>query len=70
MEDVYLGKKLDYSQVPSPCFVLDEARLRKNMEILDDIQKRGHVNHLRLKRVQFLAQLSAYPKLPRRSHRL
>ena len=36
-------KKLDYSQVPSPCFVLDEARLRRNMEILDDIQKRGNV---------------------------
>ena len=36
-------KKLDYTQVPSPCFVLDEARLRRNMEILDDIQKRGNV---------------------------
>ena len=36
-------KTLDYSQVPSPCFVLDEARLRRNMEILDDIQKRGNV---------------------------
>lgn len=36
-------KKIDYSQVPSPCFVLDEARLRRNMEILDDIQKRGNV---------------------------
>ena len=36
-------KTLDYSQVPSPCFVLDEARLRHNMEILDDIQKRGNV---------------------------
>lgn len=34
---------LDYSQVPSPCFVLDEARLRRNMEILNDIQKRGNV---------------------------
>ena len=34
---------LDYSQVPSPCYVLDEARLRKNMEILDDIQKKTGV---------------------------
>lgn len=39
----YLWPMLDYSQVPSPCFVLDEARLRRNMEILDDIQKRGNV---------------------------
>lgn len=31
---------LDYTQVPSPCFVLDEKRLVRNMEILDDIQKR------------------------------
>ena len=30
---------LDYTQVPSPCFVLEEKRLVKNMEILDDIQK-------------------------------
>jgi len=34
---------LDYSQVPSPCFVLDETRLRRNMEILDDIQKKTGV---------------------------
>lgn len=34
---------LDYSQVPSPCYVLDETRLRKNMEILDEIQKKTGV---------------------------
>lgn len=34
---------LDYSQVPSPCYVLDEARLRKNMETLDEIQKKTGV---------------------------
>ena len=34
---------LDYTQVPSPCYVLDETRLRKNMEILDDIQKKTGV---------------------------
>ena len=38
-----LGQKNDFYQVPSPCFVLDETRLRHNMEILDDIQKRGNV---------------------------
>ncbi len=35
---------LDYTQVPTPCYVLDELRLRKNMEILADIQKRTGVN--------------------------
>lgn len=34
---------LDYSKVPSPCFVLDYTRLRNNLKILDDIQKRGNV---------------------------
>lgn len=34
---------LDYTQIPSPCFVLDEARLRRNMEILNDIQTRANV---------------------------
>lgn len=34
---------LDYSQVPSPCYVLDESRLRKNMETLDEIQKKTGV---------------------------
>ena len=36
----YIWDMLDYNQVPSPCFVLDEKRLVRNMEILDDIQKR------------------------------
>ena len=35
---------LDYTQVPSPCFVLDEKRLVRNMEILDDIQKKTGVH--------------------------
>ena len=34
---------LDYSQVKSPCYVLDEKRLRRNMEILSDIQNRTGV---------------------------
>ena len=34
---------LDYSQVKSPCYVLDEKRLRRNMEIFSDIQNRTGV---------------------------
>jgi carboxynorspermidine decarboxylase len=30
--------EIDFSQFPSPCYVLDEARLRRNMEILDRVQ--------------------------------
>ncbi len=29
---------IDYSQVPSPCFVLEETRLRKNLQLLKHIQ--------------------------------
>ena len=31
---------IDISQIPSPCFVLEERLLRQNLEILDSIQKR------------------------------
>lgn len=34
---------LDYTQTTTPCFVLDENRLRRNMEILDNIQKKTGV---------------------------
>ena len=30
---------IDYNQIPSPCFVLDEALLRKNLALIDSVQK-------------------------------
>lgn len=32
---------IDYGATPSPCFVLDEARLRVNLELLADVQARS-----------------------------
>lgn len=32
---------IDYSEVPSPCFVLEEARLRANLELLADVAARS-----------------------------
>ncbi|OPZ25553.1 MAG: Carboxynorspermidine/carboxyspermidine decarboxylase [Lentisphaerae bacterium ADurb.BinA184] len=32
---------LNLDTLPSPCFVVDEARLRANLELLDDVQRRG-----------------------------
>ncbi|MEY4108350.1 MAG: hypothetical protein RL181_2692, partial [Bacteroidota bacterium] len=32
---------IPYSQVPPPAFVLDEARLRKNLERIQSVQKRS-----------------------------
>ncbi len=31
--------QIDFSAFPSPCYVLDESRLRRNMEILDRVQR-------------------------------
>jgi carboxynorspermidine decarboxylase len=30
---------IDYHQIPSPCFVLEEDLLRKNLELIDSVQK-------------------------------
>ncbi|CAG4998041.1 Carboxynorspermidine/carboxyspermidine decarboxylase [Dyadobacter sp. CECT 9275] len=30
---------IDYSDIPSPCFVLEEELLRKNLELIDSVQK-------------------------------
>jgi carboxynorspermidine decarboxylase len=30
---------IDYQQIPSPCFVLEEELLRKNLELIDSVQK-------------------------------
>jgi carboxynorspermidine decarboxylase len=32
---------IDYAAVPSPCFVIDEARLRNNLELLADVSARS-----------------------------
>ncbi len=35
---------IDYSKVPSPCYVLDKARLRRNLELIRDVQERSEVS--------------------------
>jgi carboxynorspermidine decarboxylase len=30
---------IDFSKIPSPCFLLDEARLKRNLEVLEYVQK-------------------------------
>jgi carboxynorspermidine decarboxylase len=34
---------MDLSKVPSPCYVLDETRLRKNLQLIDRVQKEAGV---------------------------
>ena len=34
---------IDYSQIPSPCFVLDEAKLRRNLELIHSVQQRAGI---------------------------
>lgn len=35
---------IDYQQVPSPSFVLEEARLRRNLELISSVQERAGVS--------------------------
>ena len=32
---------IDYSKIPSPCYVVDEARLRKNLELIRSVKERS-----------------------------
>ncbi|MCL2413758.1 MAG: carboxynorspermidine decarboxylase [Bacteroidales bacterium] len=34
---------MNYAQIPSPCYVLDEALLRKNLQLIDSVRKRADV---------------------------
>ena len=34
---------MDINKIPSPCFVLDEARLRQNLELIDRVQRTAGV---------------------------
>jgi carboxynorspermidine decarboxylase len=34
---------IDYAKIPSPCFILDEERLRKNLSLIDHVQKSAGV---------------------------
>ncbi|MGV3560625.1 carboxynorspermidine decarboxylase [Larkinella arboricola] len=34
---------IDYSHIPSPCFVLEEARLRANLELINSVQQRAGI---------------------------
>jgi carboxynorspermidine decarboxylase len=34
---------INYNDIPSPCFVLEEARLRKNLELIRSVQQRAGV---------------------------
>ena len=36
---IYLKMPADYTQIPSPCFVLEEESLRKNLQLIDSVQK-------------------------------
>ncbi|MDR1950876.1 MAG: carboxynorspermidine decarboxylase [Bacteroidales bacterium] len=34
---------MNYSQIPSPCYVLDETLLKKNLQLIDSVRKRANV---------------------------
>ncbi|NET55103.1 MAG: carboxynorspermidine decarboxylase [Symploca sp. SIO2E6] len=34
---------IDYSQIPSPCYVLEEEKLMRNLELIDSVQQRAGI---------------------------
>jgi len=34
---------MNYTEIPSPCYVLDEALLKKNLQLIDSVRKRANV---------------------------
>jgi carboxynorspermidine decarboxylase len=41
---IYLCPMFDLKKIPSPCFVLDEALLRKNLQLIDRVQREAGVS--------------------------
>ena len=50
---------IDYNIVPSPCFVIDEARLRNNLGIIKNVQERAGV-----KIIMALKAFAMFPVFP------
>jgi len=50
---------IDYSQIPSPCFVLDEVRFRKNLELIRSVKERADVEIILA--FKAFAQWSVFP---------
>ncbi|NEQ18510.1 MAG: carboxynorspermidine decarboxylase, partial [Moorea sp. SIO3E2] len=34
---------IDYSQIPSPCYVLESEKLIENLELIDSVQKKAGI---------------------------
>ena len=50
---------IDYNIVPSPCFVIDEARLRNNLGIIKNVHERAGV-----KIIMALKSFAMFPVFP------
>ncbi|MFO7563919.1 MAG: carboxynorspermidine decarboxylase [Enhygromyxa sp.] len=55
--------RIDYSATPSPCFVLEEARLRANLELLAEVSRRSGATILCA--LKGFAMYSAFPLVRR-----
>ncbi len=50
---------IDYSQIPSPCYVLEEEKLIENLELIDSVQKRAGITIILA--LKGFAMFSAFP---------
>lgn len=54
---------LDYSHIPSPCYVLEEEKLIQNLELLDSVQKRADITIILA--LKGFAMFSVFPIISR-----
>ena len=50
---------IDYSQIPSPCYVLEEEKLIENLELIDSVQKKAGIKIILA--LKGFAMFSAFP---------
>ncbi|MBD1909945.1 MULTISPECIES: carboxynorspermidine decarboxylase [unclassified Leptolyngbya] len=57
---------IDYSKIPSPCYVLEEAKLIRNLELIDSVQQRAGITILLA--LKGFAMFSAFPIVKKYLH--
>jgi hypothetical protein len=60
---------INYAQAPSPSFLLDESRLRRNLELIRSVQERAGVSVILALKGFFVAGLPAREAISERRHR-
>ena len=53
------NKAIAYKEIPSPCYVLEESKLIRNLELIDSVQQRAGITIILA--LKGFAMFSAFP---------